>query len=397
MFTSTGKKQRIAGDRHFECGLSTPNQAFVIGANAMIGTALAAIAYGISASPTRRKRANTSATTIAAPEPITNPPSASLNVNQPALTEHVAVVPERLRDRRRPRQQELAGERGEAPTARRRSRRRRRRAPAASSPGRVPLHASPSGASFSKTWSAPPRASDSRSLRHELEEARVLARLGRPRLRQVDLDDLRDPAGPRRHHDDARREEHRLGDRVRDEDDRRAGLLPDAEQLHVQALAGHLVERAERLVHQQQRRRERERARDRDALLHAARELPRVVVLEPGELDELEHLLDPLGALGAAPAEHLERQRDVLRHGAPVVEHGVLEDDPVVAVEPGLVRRLAVHRHLPARRLDEVADDAQQRRLPAARRADQRDELAGLDRQVDPLERDGLAAARTPS
>jgi len=37
------------------------NHAFVIGANAMIGTALAAIAYGISASPIRFQRAATSA------------------------------------------------------------------------------------------------------------------------------------------------------------------------------------------------------------------------------------------------------------------------------------------------------------------------------------------------
>ena len=34
----------------------------------------------------------------------------------------------------------------------------------------------------------------------------------------------------------------------------------------------------------------RERARDRHALLHPAGELPRVVVLEARELDELEHL-----------------------------------------------------------------------------------------------------------
>ena len=84
--------------------------------------------------------------------------------------------------------------------------------------------------------------------------------------------------GSGRHDDDARRKEDRLGDRVRDEHDCAAGLLPDAQELHVQPLAGHLVERAERLVHQEQRRVERQRPRDRDALLHAARELPRPVL-----------------------------------------------------------------------------------------------------------------------
>ena len=48
---------------------------------------------------------------------------------------------------------------------------------------------------------------------------------------------------------------------------------------------------------------------------------------------------------------------DVARDGAPVVEHRVLEDDPVVVVEPRLVRGLAVHDDRAARRLDQVADD----------------------------------------
>src|SRR5581483_11515174 len=45
--------------------------------------------------------------------------------------------------------------------------------------------------------------------------------------------------------------------------------------------------------------------------------------------------------------------------------------------------------------LDEVADHAQERRLAAAGRPDQRDELARLDLEVDPLER-GRRAAREP-
>ncbi len=211
-------------------------------------------------------------------------------------------------------------------------------------------------------------------------------------LRQVDWDDSGDPAGPRRHDDDAGREEDGFGDRVRDEDDSRKRLLPDPQQLVVHPLAGHLVEGAERLVHQQERRRERERPRDRDALLHPARELPGMVLLEAGQLDEVDHLADAGLAALAVPAGHLERQGDVLRHRAPVVEDGVLEDDPVVAVEPGPVRGLAVDQHVALARPDQVADDPQQRRLAAARRADQRDELARLDVEVDPVEREHVAA-----
>ena len=164
-------------------------------------------------------------------------------------------------------------------------------------------------------------------------------------------------------------------------------LLPDREQLEVQALPGHLVERAERLVHQQQRRLEGKRACDRDALLHAARELPRMVIAEDVQLDEVEHLLHARLAPRAVPAEQLERQGDVLRDGAPFEQHRVLEDDPVVAVGARLAGGLAVDRDGAARRLDQVADHAQQRRLPAAGRADQRHELAGAERGRCPAAR----------
>ncbi len=80
VFTSTGKKHRTAAIVIFDQGLRSPNHAFVIGANAMIGTAFAAIMYGISALPNGRQRARTSAATIAAPLPSTKPPTASLSV-----------------------------------------------------------------------------------------------------------------------------------------------------------------------------------------------------------------------------------------------------------------------------------------------------------------------------
>src|SRR5436190_1972797 len=57
VLTKTGKKQRTAAIAIFDVLPNGPNHAFVIGAKAMIGTALAAIAYGISARPRRRERA----------------------------------------------------------------------------------------------------------------------------------------------------------------------------------------------------------------------------------------------------------------------------------------------------------------------------------------------------
>src|SRR5439155_11250730 len=131
--------------------------------------------------------------------------------------------------------------------------------------------------------------------------------------------------------------------------------------------------------------------RDRDPLLHAYREHPWVEVLEAAHLDEVEHLLVAPAAPVTIPAGELERQRDVACDRAPVVEHRVLEDDAVVVVAPRLPRRLAVDRRAACGRLDQVADDPQQCRLAAPRRADERDELTTLDVEVDALERDGAA------
>src|SRR5581483_8875402 len=94
----------------------------------------------------------------------------------------------------------------------------------------------------------------------------------------------------------------------------------------------------------------------------------------------------------AVPAERLERQGDVLRHGAPVEEHGLLEDDPVVAVLARLPSALAVDRYRAGARLDEIADDAQERRLAASGRTDQRDELARGELESDVLERSHVPA-----
>src|SRR6185295_14410231 len=86
------------------------------------------------------------------------------------------------------------------------------------------------------------------------EELRRLADIEGAVGRQVAIDDLDDAAGPRAHHHDLARQEHGLGDRVGDEDHCLAGLLPQPQQLLVEVVAGDLVERAKRLVHQQQLR-----------------------------------------------------------------------------------------------------------------------------------------------
>ena len=75
-------------------------------------------------------------------------------------------------------------------------------------------------------------------------------------------------------------------DAVGHEEHGRTGLAADVQELPVQALACHLVERPERLVHEQDRRVRHEGPGDGDALLHPARELPRVVAAEAVEPDQ---------------------------------------------------------------------------------------------------------------
>ena len=84
VFTITGRKQGTAEIAIFECGESGLNQTPKIGANATIGTAFAAIATGMKAFPKVRNRPTTSRPSIPSPDPIAKPPSASLNVYQPA-------------------------------------------------------------------------------------------------------------------------------------------------------------------------------------------------------------------------------------------------------------------------------------------------------------------------
>jgi hypothetical protein len=135
---------------------------------------------------------------------------------------------------------------------------------------------------------------------------------------------------------------------------------------------------------------------DRGALLHAPGQLPRMVLAEPAQLHELEHRVGLRAARGLVGPDDLEGQLHVAADGPPVEEDGGLEDHPVVVIEAGLADRLAVDRDGPGGDGGQVRDDAQQRALAAARRADERDELALSDGQVhvpERLDRGAILAA----
>ena len=86
--------------------------------------------------------------------------------------------------------------------------------------------------------------------------------------------------GSRRHDEDTIGEKHRFLNAVGHEQHGFLALFPDAQELQIELVARHRVERAERLVHQQQLRIGHQGAAQRNALLHAAGKLVRIHLFE---------------------------------------------------------------------------------------------------------------------
>ena len=117
--------------------------------------------------------------------------------------------------------------------------------------------------------------------------------LGVARPRHRDLHHLAHSPRVRVEHQDSIGQVDRLFEIVRDEDDGDVDLLPDLQEVALHLRARLRVERAERLVHQENARPVGERAGDGDALLHSTRKLMRVGVgeaLEPDQVDPLARL-----------------------------------------------------------------------------------------------------------
>ena len=152
-----------------------------------------------------------------------------------------------------------------------------------------------------------------------------------------------DPPRPGRQHDHPVRQEHGLGHGVGDEHDRGRQLLAQAGEQVAHVGAGDLVERGERLVHQQQRRTEGHRPHQRDALAHPARQLVRVGVGEVGEADRGEQLLGASARTAPEASRFTSSSRRALRA---TVRHGSSAGDcgtnPMRLAATRLVRAGAV-------------------------------------------------------
>src|SRR6195952_1026956 len=163
--------------------------------------------------------------------------------------------------------------------------------------------------------------------------------------------------------------------------DGRAGPVDPVEQLH-DADAGVGIEVAGGLVGDQDLRPVHERARDRHTLLLAAGKLVRHPLALAAEPDELEGLWHDLVDVRPRLADHLERERDVLRHGLVGQQPEVLEDGADLAAQgrdlpaAEAVEVLACDEDMPLRRTRLTQHEPQERRLPGVGLADQEDEIA---------------------
>ena len=167
--------------------------------------------------------------------------------------------------------------------------------------------------------------------------------------------------------------------------DGRRGAVPEPQQLEVEAFAAERIERAERLVEEEDGGLERQRAGERDPLGGPARQLGRARVGHGRvEADELDQRRDARRAALGRPAGELERIGDVVGGRAPRQETRFLEDQPDARIGPD--DRRSVEQGLAAGRFEQAGDDAQERRLAAAVRADERDDPAARDGQVDAVE-----------
>jgi len=175
-------------------------------------------------------------------------------------------------------------------------------------------------------------------------------------------------------------------------DDELALLVRTFDFLVREALAQVDVEAGERLVEQQQARRRRQRACQRHALLLAAREFVRSARRGARQPDEFEHALHapaPFGARQAGQAEgdvvahvQVRKQRVVLEHHADAPQLG-----RAVRAAGRPREHLVLDRDTPGRDRLEPRDGAQQRSLAAARRTDQRADLAARKAERHALDR----------
>ncbi len=186
------------------------------------------------------------------------------------------------------------------------------------------------------------------------------------------------------HHQDAIREQHRLVHIMSDHDDGVAQTALDLHQGILHLGTGEGVERPERLVHQEHLGLHGQGAGDADALLHAAGDLVGATLQGMLHVHQFEIAQGPVVAFGAgfATAEHLiDGETHIVVDAEPGQQGMVLEHHR--PIRTGLGHLASFQHHPTLGGAQQTGDDIQHRRFTAARVADQGDELALGDIDVD--------------
>ena len=175
-----------------------------------------------------------------------------------------------------------------------------------------------------------------------------------------------------------------------DKEEGDAHLLLKLGQFAAHGLAQLSVQGGERLIQEQQAGPPYQSPRQGDPLLLTARELMRAAVTQSAQLHDGEGLLHAPPPFWGGNAVHLEAKGDVLGDAHMRKESIGLEDH---AHGPHVRRNadhiLAIDQDSPGVRTLKTRQETQQGGLAAARRSEQREELALLDRQGYPVGRQG--------
>ena len=131
-----------------------------------------------------------------------------------------------------------------------------------------------------------------------------------------------------------------------------------------------------------------------DALLHAARELMRVMTLESSKPDHLDEALRSASTGGGGNPFQFETELDVGRYGAPRQQPELLEHHGAIGAGTG--DGAAVDCEIAGIGLDQAEQNVEERALAAARWSDDREELAFVDVEVETAQRPNRTAVRRP-
>ena len=154
---------------------------------------------------------------------------------------------------------------------------------------------------------------------------------------------------------------------------------PQADKIIEQQILRLTIQRRERLIEQHHRRINRQRARNRHPLPHPAGKLANPGMGKLTELRTRQHIAHPLAPLRFRERMMRQHQLHILRHRAPRQQGKILKNERQRVERRG--RRFTFQPHHARIRRFQSTQKTQQRRFPAAGRADDADNFARLNRK----------------